>query len=50
MEDNPEKMKIAVFCSWELFNSEKNDILRLACIHGYYKIDPDKAIQRALET
>ena len=28
---------------------KKNDLLRLECIRGYYKSDPNMAIQHALE-
>ena len=44
LENNSEKMKIAVFHLWELYDCEKNDVLRLIRIHGYYKNDLDMAI------
>ena len=46
---NPDRMKITSFVSWEMIDGNKNDLLRLDCIHGYYKSDPNMAIQRALE-
>ena len=32
-----------------MIDGNKNDLLRLECIRGYYKSDPNMAIQRALE-
>ena len=46
---NPEKTKIAVFRFWELYDREKNDLMRIECICGYSKNDPDMAIPHALK-
>ena len=39
MEENPEKMKITVFRSWELHDGEKNDLLRIECIRSITKMN-----------
>ena len=49
LANNPGRMKITSFVSWEMVDGNKNDLLRLECIPGYYKRDPNMAIQCALE-